>query len=73
METPAGVPGGLEDLVESVWRAVDGRLPRARVLEIVAEVAAEFQGVAITAYVPIFIARRARARLSASASAEGAR
>lgn len=59
---PSGPPVSLEDLVEEICREFD-HYPRTRVRQLVHDVAREFTGASVTAFVPIFVKRQTRTRL----------
>lgn len=48
-----------EHLVEAVWQDLDKQVSREQIRRVVAEIALEFQDATVTAFVPIFVHRRA--------------
>ena len=46
-------------LIEKVWRDLDGQVSRQQIAGAVTEIAARFEKATVTAFVPIFIHRRA--------------
>jgi hypothetical protein len=50
-------------LVETLWRDLNGQVPRQQIAVVVNQVAARFEDATVTAFVPIFIHRRALDRL----------
>lgn len=53
-----------EVLIEDLWRDLGGRVTRDRIRQLVNEAATEFQNATITTFVPVFIRRRIREKLS---------
>ena len=59
-----GVLNDIDDsLIEQIWHDLDGQVAREQIRQVVAEIAAEFRTATVTAFVPIFIRRRAREKL----------
>lgn len=52
-----------DSLIEQIWHDLDGQVARERIRQVVAKIAAEFRAATVTAFVPIFIRRRAREEL----------
>jgi hypothetical protein len=52
-----------DSLIEQIWHDLDGQVARERIRQVAAEIAAEFHTATVTAFVPIFIRRRAREKL----------
>ena len=52
-----------DSLIEQIWHDLDGQVAREQIRQVAAEVAAEFHTATVTAFVPIFIRRRAREKL----------
>lgn len=48
-----------EHLVETVWQDLDKQVSREQIRRVVAEISLEFQDATVTAFVPIFVHRRA--------------
>lgn len=48
-----------EHLVETVWQDLDKQVSREQIRRVVAEISLEFQNATVTAFVPIFVHRRA--------------
>ena len=54
-----------EQLVEEIWRDLEGRVTRETIFQVAIEVATRFQAVAVTTFVPIFIRRQTSEQLKA--------
>lgn len=54
-----------EELVEDIWRDLEGRVARENILQVATEVAAKFQEASVMTFVPIFIRRQTSERLKA--------
>lgn len=54
-----------EQLVEEIWRDLEGQVSREKIIHVAVEVAAKFQEAAVTTFVPIFIRRQTSERLKA--------
>ena len=52
-----------DSLIEQIWRDLGGQVSRERIHQIATEAAAEFRTATVTAFVPILVRRRTRARL----------
>lgn len=52
-----------DSLIGQIWNDLDGRATREQIRQVVSEIAAEFRTAKVTAFVPIFIRRQARAKL----------
>ena len=50
-------------LVEELWRDLEGLITHEKIRQVAMEIAAEYQDVAITTFLPIFVHRRTRERL----------
>ena len=48
-----------EHLVETVWQDLDKQVSREQIRRVVAEISLAFQDATVTAFVPIFVHRRA--------------
>ena len=48
-----------EHLVETVWQDLNGQVSREQIRRVVAEISLAFQDATVTAFVPIFVHRRA--------------
>jgi hypothetical protein len=57
-------------LVEALWQDLDGQVARQQIAKEVREVAARFENATVTAFVPIFVRRRALERLRLESSRE---
>ena len=57
--SPVGHTGYDEFLIEKLWQDLDEQISRELIDRVVTGVAARFQDVSITAFVPIFIRRQA--------------
>ncbi len=55
-----------DPLVEKLWRDLDGQVSRQQIAGAVTEIAARFEKATVTAFVPIFIHRRALEHLKGS-------
>lgn len=54
----------LDELIEQIWRDLARQVPRERVSQVAAEVATEFRQATVTAFVPLFIHRLTREKLT---------
>ena len=54
-----------DSLIEQIWHDLDGQVTREQIRQAVTEIADEFRSAKVTAFVPIFIRRQARAKLTA--------
>lgn len=54
-----------EQLVEEIWRDLEGRVTRETIFQVAIEVATRFRAVAVTTFVPIFIRRQTSEQLKA--------
>lgn len=52
-----------ETIVEGIWNDLDGQIDRDQVREVAFDVAHEFTNATVTAFIPLFIRRRAYERL----------
>jgi hypothetical protein len=52
-----------EALIEKIWQELNGQVPRQRIRQVAAEVAAKFEQATVTTFVPIFIHRYTCERL----------
>jgi hypothetical protein len=69
-----GVMGYVDDLlIEQIWQDLGGQVTRERIRQTAAEAAAEFRTATVTAFIPIFVRRRTRAKLAALMDGEGNR
>jgi hypothetical protein len=59
-----------DDLAEKIWRDLKERPPLAHVVQVTNEVAAEYGGATVTAYLPIILYRMAKKRLIAESRDE---
>lgn len=48
-----------DHLVETIWQDLDGQVSREQISSVVAEISLAFQDATVTAFVPIFVHRRA--------------
>ena len=62
----AGMGGGHVDkaLVESIWKALDGRVDREQIRQASLEAEAGYQNATVKTFIPIFIRREVLERLS---------
>ena len=51
--------------IDQIWHDLDGHVTREQIRQVVTEIADEFRSAKVTAFVPIFIRRQARAKLTA--------
>lgn len=58
-------------LVEMLWHDLDGQIAREQIARAVTEIAARFQTATVTAFVPIFVRRRALEQLRSQLFNEG--
>ena len=52
-----------DDMVEAIWRELEGYAEREEIREVATEVATEFRKASVTQFVPIFVRRRTLERL----------
>lgn len=57
----------LTALVEQIWRDLNGQAQRARIYQVAATVAADFDQATVTSFVPIFIRRETLEKLRTEA------
>lgn len=50
-------------LIEELWRDLEGLITHEKIRQVAMEIAAEYQDVAVTTFLPIFVHRRTRERL----------
>lgn len=62
-ELPSIEAGWISDLVERVWRKLDGKVPREHIVTIAVEAAATYADARVNTFVPILIERRLWERL----------
>ena len=55
-----GMNRQLDEIVEQVWRDLNGHASRARIRPIATEVSARFRHATITIFVPLFVRRMTR-------------
>lgn len=70
---PGQIADQLDEITEQIWREVNGRVSRARVRQVAAEVAFMFHTARITVFVPIFIRRATSARINEEIPRDGVR
>lgn len=58
-------------LVDTLWRDLGDQVSREQIARVVTEIAARFQTATVTAFVPIFIRRRALEQLRSQLFSEG--
>ena len=61
----AGLGSGYADkaLIESIWKALDGRVDREQIRQAILEAAAGYQNASVKTFIPIFIRRDVLQRL----------
>ena len=61
----ASIGSGYADkaLIESIWKALDGRVDREHIRQAILEAAAGYQNATVKAFIPIFIRRDVLQRL----------
>jgi hypothetical protein len=61
----AGLGSGYADkaLIESIWKALDGRVDREQITQAILEAAARYQNARVKTFIPIFIRRDVLQRL----------
>jgi hypothetical protein len=59
-----------DSLIDDLWRDLDGQVSRQRIASAVGEIAASFETATVTAFIPIFIHRRALELLRRAPSGE---
>ncbi|MBI4291696.1 MAG: hypothetical protein HY661_09480 [Betaproteobacteria bacterium] len=62
-ELPSIETGWIGELVERVWRKLDGKVPRERIVTFAVEAAARYADARVNTFVPILIERRLWERL----------
>ena len=62
----ASIGSGYVDnaLIESIWKALDGRVDREHIRQAILEVEAGYQNASVKAFIPIFVRREVLERLS---------
>jgi hypothetical protein len=60
-----------DSLIEKLWHDLDGQVSRQRIARAVTEIAAGFEEATVTAFVPIFIHRKALKQLKGSPTSTG--
>lgn len=62
----------LDALTDQIWQDLGRQVPRARIQQVVLEVASQFHDATVTTYLPIFIRRLTRERLENKPCGDGA-